>query len=405
MATGPTRSEEESEQEKELKVAQAELDSLKERCHLHVYIFAAFAFQCRRNFFFFLFGKQMRGSRHCISDATRKNVWSTSSGETSCSNPTSRERENSLRSASARQGLILRAENGKHKEEFLQILIAGLIEVAREMPQNGKKGGFATGKRAAPESSREHLIQERESLPVRKSKTDIIERMRNNASLVIIGETGSGKTTQVPQIAHEEGEAQGGAIAITQPRRVAAVSVAQRVAQEMGTQVGERVGYAIRFEDRTSQRTAIKFATDGMLLREAMLDENLDRYKVVIVDEAHERTAQTDVLLGLLRRVQLRREGSSNPLKILVMSATLDHVAFTDFFGGSPCLRIPGRLFPVQVLYTQVRILVANGMGVFYRAPLPLPQCRSLRKITWTRQSLLRCKCTWMSPWATSLSS
>ena len=135
----------------------------------------------------------------------------------------------------------------------------------------------------------------------------------------------------------------------TQPRRVAAVTIAQRVASERGSGLGEEVGYAVRFEDRTSSRTRIKYVTDGLLLREAISDPLLSKYDVVILDESHERSLQTDVLMGLLKLVQEKRPS----FRLVVMSATLEVDLFASFFEDSQALHIPGRQFPVQIYYTK----------------------------------------------------
>jgi pre-mRNA-splicing factor ATP-dependent RNA helicase DHX38/PRP16 len=167
--------------------------------------------------------------------------------------------------------------------------------------------------------------------------------------VVVVGETGSGKTTQLAQYLYEEGYSQGGKLMIgcTQPRRVAAMSVAQRVAAEVGCNVGSTVGYAIRFEDVTSPSTVIKFMTDGVLLRETLRDVDLDAYAAVIMDEAHERSLNTDVLFGILRGVVARRRD----FRLIVTSATMDSAKFAAFFGGVPTFRIPGRTFPVTKHY------------------------------------------------------
>ena len=137
-------------------------------------------------------------------------------------------------------------------------------------------------------------------------------------------------------------------VCCTQPRRVAAMSVASRVADEMDVRLGEEVGYTIRFEDMSGPKTRLKYLTDGMLLREAMTDPRLDRYSVIIIDEAHERTLSTDVLMGLLKEIlAVRRD-----LKAIIMSATLDAVKFQAYFAGAPLLRVPGRTFPVEIFYT-----------------------------------------------------
>lgn len=165
-----------------------------------------------------------------------------------------------------------------------------------------------------------------------------------------MGETGSGKTTQIPQFVLYDDLPQydGKLVACTQPRRVAAMSVAERVANEMDVKLGEEVGYSIRFEDKTSQKTILKYMTDGMLLREAMNDHDLKRYSTIILDEAHERTLATDILMGLLKEVVLRRPD----LKLIIMSATLDAQKFQRYFMDAPLLAVPGRTHPVEIFYT-----------------------------------------------------
>lgn len=168
----------------------------------------------------------------------------------------------------------------------------------------------------------------------------------------MIGETGSGKTTQIPQLLLSSGIAGvSGCVGITQPRRVAAVSVARRVAQEQGVETGKLVGYCVRFEDVTSLQTRIKYLTDGMMVREAMTDEILSDYSVVILDEAHERSVQTDVLLGVARRAQnLRKLKNLPPLKLLVMSATMDVDKFAKYF-QAPAVYLEGRQHPVKIYH------------------------------------------------------
>lgn len=138
------------------------------------------------------------------------------------------------------------------------------------------------------------------------------------------------------------------AIACTQPRRVAAMSIAKRVADEMDVTMGEQVGYTIRFEDCTVPNTILKFMTDGMLLREAMHDPFMERYSCIVIDEAHERTLSTDVLMGLLKEVMLKRPD----IKIVVMSATLDAEKFQKYFDNAPLMKVPGRTHPVEIFYT-----------------------------------------------------
>ena len=188
------------------------------------------------------------------------------------------------------------------------------------------------------------------SLPVHKQKDEFIELVKNNQILVLVGETGSGKTTQIPQFLCEylKPHKKGMQIACTQPRRVAAMSVAKRVADEMECTLGEGVGYSIRFEDCTSPCTFLKYMTDGMLLREAMTDPKLTRYGAIIIDEAHERTLATDILMGLLKQVVEKR----SDLKLIIMSATLDAEKFQNYFNKAPLMSVPGRTFPVEIYYT-----------------------------------------------------
>ncbi|KAK7948678.1 DEAH-box ATP-dependent RNA helicase prp43 [Apiospora aurea] len=168
--------------------------------------------------------------------------------------------------------------------------------------------------------------------------------------LVFVGETGSGKTTQIPQyvLYDELPQLNNKLVACTQPRRVAAMSVAQRVADELDVTLGEEVGYSIRFEDKTGPKTVLKYMTDGMLLREAMHDHMMSRYSCIILDEAHERTLATDILMALLKQLAQRR----SDLKIIVMSATLDAQKFQKYFYEAPLLAVPGRTHPVEIYYT-----------------------------------------------------
>ncbi|KMT08916.1 hypothetical protein BVRB_6g136350 isoform A [Beta vulgaris subsp. vulgaris] len=238
------------------------------------------------------------------------------------------------------------------------------------------------------DSRRQKILQQRKSLPIAVVEKRLIEEVRNNHTLIIVGETGSGKTTQLPQFLLKAGFCrQEKLIGVTQPRRVAAVTVAKRVAEECGVQLGQKVGYSVRFDDMTSGSTRIKYMTDGLLLREALLDPYLSKYSVIVVDEAHERTVHTDVLLGLLKNVQKARSQTANelvdqikinndtklekdngtqmasplkqcqgaklpPLRLIIMSASLDARIFSEYFGGAKAVHVQGRQFPVDIFYT-----------------------------------------------------
>ncbi|RXW20408.1 hypothetical protein EST38_g5439 [Candolleomyces aberdarensis] len=201
------------------------------------------------------------------------------------------------------------------------------------------------------------ILEARKKLPVYAQMDEFLDMFKENQVIVMVGETGSGKTTQIPQfIAFSDlPHTRGKMVACTQPRRVAAMSVAKRVADELDVQLGRHVGYSIRFEDMTDPATTfLKYMTDGMLLREAMNDPNFSRYSTIILDEAHERTLATDILMGLLKNVVKRRPD----LKLVVTSATLDAVKFQNYFSvrsnrPAPLLKIPGRLHPVEVFYTR----------------------------------------------------
>jgi ATP-dependent helicase HrpA len=191
-------------------------------------------------------------------------------------------------------------------------------------------------------------------LPVSQRRAEIAEAIRDHQVVVLAGETGSGKTTQLPKICLELGRGAKGMIGHTQPRRLAARTVAERVAAELGTQLGEMVGYQVRFTDRVSRSTQVKLMTDGILLAELARDRNLRRYDTIIIDEAHERSLNVDFLLGYLARLLPRRPD----LKLIITSATIDPERFSRHFGGAPVVEVSGRTWPVEVRY---RPLGADG--------------------------------------------
>ncbi|ETW76415.1 hypothetical protein HETIRDRAFT_389434 [Heterobasidion irregulare TC 32-1] len=199
------------------------------------------------------------------------------------------------------------------------------------------------------------ILAVRKKLPVYAQMEEFYNMFSKHQIIVMVGETGSGKTTQIPQfVAYSDlPHMKNKVVACTQPRRVAAMSVAKRVADEMDVPLGKQVGYSIRFEDMTEPGTTfLKYMTDGMLLREAMNDPDLNRYSTIILDEAHERTLATDILMGLLKSLVQRRKD----LKLIVMSATLDALKFQKYFtvdAPAPLFKVPGRTHPVEIFYTQ----------------------------------------------------
>lgn len=204
------------------------------------------------------------------------------------------------------------------------------------------------GKAASSRASSKELLAARKQLPVYRGRRALLGAVFSSPVTIIVGETGSGKSTQLPQLLLEENFKE--RIVVTQPRRVAAMSLAHRVADEMGCNVGEAVGYQVRFQARVGAKTQLRYMTDGMLLREFMLDKEVRRYSTIIIDEAHERTVVTDLLLGLLKRLLRQRRRS---LRVVVMSATLDADRFASFFDGARVLYVPGRTFPVERFYVR----------------------------------------------------
>ncbi|GHP10569.1 hypothetical protein PPROV_000930000 [Pycnococcus provasolii] len=219
----------------------------------------------------------------------------------------------------------------------------------------------------------EAIQEERRRLPIYKYREELLAAVDEYQTLIIVGETGSGKTTQIAQYLHESGYSERGKIGCTQPRRVATMSVASRVATEMGVKLGHEVGYAIRFEDCTGDKTLLKFMTDGMLLREFLSEPDLAGYSAMIIDEAHERTLHTDVLFGLIKDLIRFRPD----LRVLVSSATLDAEKFSAYFDDAPIFRIPGRRYPVEIFYTKqpeadyMDASIVTALQIHVEQPLP----------------------------------
>lgn len=184
-------------------------------------------------------------------------------------------------------------------------------------------------------------------LPVYEQKERILETLKSNQVIVVQSPTGSGKTTQLPVILYEAGYSQGGMIAVTQPRRIAALSVSEFIAKQLHTTYPGLVGYKMRFEDKTDQSTKIKIMTDGILLQELKLDPWLSKYSVIMVDEAHERSLNIDFVLGLLKRILAERK----EFKVIVSSATMNAEAFSEYFDGCPIVTIDTITYPVAMIY------------------------------------------------------
>lgn len=225
----------------------------------------------------------------------------------------------------------------------------------------------------AREKLKNKLFEIRKTLPMYQARKEVIEHIMENETTILLGETGSGKSTQLPQLLYEAAREESlknpkdktkktnestkhqflQKIAITQPRRVAAINLATRVCEEMGQELGFKVGYSVRFQsvDIRSTNSYIKYLTDGMLLRELMINPTLSNYNTVILDEAHERTLLTDLSMGLLKQLQKDRRNTKNPLKLVIMSATLDAERFSKFFDNADILFVEGKTYPVQRFY------------------------------------------------------
>ncbi|MBV8659601.1 MAG: DEAD/DEAH box helicase, partial [Burkholderiales bacterium] len=190
-----------------------------------------------------------------------------------------------------------------------------------------------------------------DALPVNQRRQELLDAIAANQVVIVCGETGSGKTTQLPKLCLELGRGIAGLIGHTQPRRLAARSVASRIAQELGTDLGDLVGYKVRFTDKSSELSLVKLMTDGILLAETQTDRFLNQYDTIIVDEAHERSLNIDFLLGYLRQLLPKRPD----LKVIVTSATIDAERFSRHFDNAPVIEVSGRTYPVEVRYRELK--------------------------------------------------
>jgi len=235
-----------------------------------------------------------------------------------------------------------------------------LRQLEKRLRRKGRAGKGLEGEVASLEQRLARSIRERElrkagrsaitypeQLPITARKDDIIRAVAENPVIIVSGDTGSGKSTQIPKMCLEAGRGVSGKIGCTQPRRIAASTIARRIAGELGENLGESVGYKVRFRDRTPRSASIKILTDGMLLAETQRDPHLTQYDTLIIDEAHERTINIDFILGILKTLLRTRP----ELKVIISSATLDTEKFSRFFDNAPVIRVTGRTYPVEVDY------------------------------------------------------
>ncbi len=251
----------------------------------------------------------------------------------------------------------LQACMNKDKQHFKRQLDRCRSEISKGNPQEAKLANLAS----QIEKSKAKRIQRKNSipifeypdLPVTEKKDEIAQLIQDNQVLILCGETGSGKTTQLPKICMSIGRGVSGFIGHTQPRRIAARTVADRIAQELGQKTGESVGYKIRFHDKTHDQSLIKLMTDGILLAESQNDPYLNQYDTIIIDEAHERSLNIDFLLGYMRWLLPRR----SDLKLIITSATIDPERFSKHFNNAPIINVSGRTYPVDIRYRPIELI------------------------------------------------
>lgn len=229
----------------------------------------------------------------------------------------------------------------------------------------------AANKQAVPN------IEYDENLPVAKRREELRKLIEEHQVVVIAGETGSGKTTQIPKICLQAGRGVFGRIGCTQPRRLAARSVAERIAEELGSSIGQLVGYQVRFHDQVHQQSLIKVMTDGILLAEIQNDPFLNQYDTIIIDEAHERSINIDFLLGILKKLLKKRPD----LKLIITSATIDTQRFADYFTGAPVIEVSGRTYPVEIRYRPL-VKIEDDEGNEFEQDIPLAIAHALDELS-----------------------
>ena len=255
-----------------------------------------------------------------------------------------------------------RHRHRRHRKTVEELNPEQIEQISQEVSQLKQKGEINPYTNKPYSKNYYKILEKRMQLPVYERKDEIVEAVKNNKVTVIEGSTGSGKTTQIPRFLLEANLIRPDQkIVCTQPRRVAAINVAERVAQEMDIELGAEVGYCVRFDARETSKTRLTYMTDGLLMREFVVDPNASKYGIIIIDEAHERTINSDIIIGLLKRLVQKRDD----LKVVIMSATLEAEKFQKFFddvsGGSepmhtPHIEVPGKLHKVTKIYTDTPV-------------------------------------------------